>query len=360
MAFKKKYLRPDEGTITGEGAAGVDRWMVKTDVISNRADVLAWFLAEDGAPVPGRSMADFNGLYVLCESVNASMHPKSRRLWYVTANYVPFDVGSGGLPGGTGSAGAPINVTTPSPVGATPTNSIVPEDPDTWDPVVMRRSLGRYQSTGSAYYEGGYNGYADTWCDGKSDPATNKRCPVVNSALVPIDNLPDVPVGGSVWIFRFVFKQASSFASLLEFENTIPNADISWSHKGFTSNFPKHKALCRSIEVSETYVNKAHAWAVEIQIERSDQIFELKDRGFEARALAAAGDRKLVEPKNVITEEDSRVQLILDKQGRQPSSPSLLNGNGMPIDPEAEPHFGKWRFLNDKDWTALLAPLTTP
>ncbi|MDR8459957.1 hypothetical protein FPK42_25835 [Acinetobacter baumannii] len=66
-------------------------------------------------------------------------------------NYVPFDVGSGGLPGGTGSAGAPINVSTPSPVGATPTNSIVPEDPDTWDPVVMRRASRRYKSVGEAY-----------------------------------------------------------------------------------------------------------------------------------------------------------------------------------------------------------------
>jgi hypothetical protein len=360
MGFSKKYLRPDEATITGEGAGGVDRWMIKADRGETRETVLAWFLAEPGAPIPGVSMAEFGNLFVLCESVNVSMHPKSRRLWYVTVNYVPFDVGSGGLPGGTGAAGAPINVTTPSPVGATPTNDIVPEDPDTWDPVVMRRASRRYKSVGEAYYEGGYSGYAHTWCNGKSVPATFKRCPVVNSAIVPIDSLPDMPSGGSTWMFRFLRKSIPDFSVWEAFENTIPLADITKVHKGMSIKFKKDEAICTSVEVSETYVNKEHAWSIEIQIETGNQIIELKDRGYEARALAAANDRQLLPPKNIITDTSSRVQKILDENGHQLSSPSLLNGNGAPLAENAEPIFGKWRFFDRKSWTDLLAPLNTP
>ncbi len=359
MAFLKKYLRPDEATITGEGAAGVDRWMVKADLGETRETVLAWFLAEDGAPVPGVSMAELNEEFVLCESVNVSMHPKSRRLWYVTANYVPFDVGSGGLPGGTGSAGAPINVSTPSPKGATPTNDIVPEDPDTWDTVVMRRASRKYKPVQYAFYLGGYSGYADTWCNSNSDIDTGKRCPIVNSAIVPLVGVPDVPAGGSVWIFRYLRKAIPDMEALGTFENNVPSEDITWMHKGLVIQFKKRGALCAAIELSETYVNKVHAWSIEIQIEQENQVMNFKDKGYEARARAAVGDT-LLKSGNAITNTKSRVQKILDIGDLSLSDPSLLDGNGKPMDEDKPPKFSQWLYHKEKDWTDLLAFLNTP
>jgi hypothetical protein len=364
MTYTKKYLRPSQATVTGEGVAGQDRWLIRADANATRDTVLAWFLAEPGSPVPGVSLAEVNGKYCVSESVDCEMHPKSRLHWFITANYSPFDTGSGGLPGGTAPAGAAIEVTKPSPKGATPTSTIKPEDPESWDPVVQRRSARRFTSVGEAYYVGGYTGYANTWCLARTNTATGKRCPIVNSALVPFNDFPEQQMAGSVWVFRYLKKRLppSVLTPLLAFELTIPEADVTWSHKSMSVTFLKHQAFCSSIELSETFVNDEHAWAIEIVIETGDQTVTRLDQGYEARARAAAGDVSIRAPFNAITDPESTVLTFLGADDLALSSPTRLDGNGKKLkgNEDTASKISKWRYHDDANWTPLFSFLTTP
>lgn len=356
MTYSMKYLRPSEATLNGEGAGGTDLWLVNTGPGASRDEVLAWFLAQPGAPVPGRSMAELNGDFTLCETVSAAMHAKSRSHWLVTCTYAPFDTGGGSSPGGTAPTGAPVNITSPGPLGSTPSGPIQPDDPDSWDPVVARTALGRYMPMATAYYMGGFKDYSDNWCKSKTNIPTKKKCPVVNSALVALQGDYQVPIGGSRVSIRVVKKTPAYYYAAVALENTTPSADISFTHKGLTFHFKRHQAICTSVTISEVQIAKQHAWAIEVQIETGSQVIEHYDHGYEERALQAAGDRQNVEPYNVINNPLSRVQTARENDGVLARSPVPLDGNGKKLVDDADPVFGKWLYLEDEPWGPLFTP----
>lgn len=349
--MKLKLLRPNAFILGENGVSGSDRYLLNTLVPKNRHEVIAWLKAQATFPTPGVTMAEFDGRTLVCGPIRCEIHPKSRIHWNIVIDWLPFSVTTEAF-AGVSSAGGARDITNPSPRGAEEGGTIQPDDPNTWEPVVFKRTARRSVPDTRAYYEGGYSGESHTFCN--TEPTKKRQ--VVTSALVPFANPPEFSRAMSYWSVR-VTKRGPINIACLEVEDCINTSSVTLSHKGVEVVWAAKTALCESVELSQTLVKDEWAWNIEFQIihNKGGWVNEIADRGFDARAWPGVDKRLDSKDSNVtITDPDSWSQRIIDKvTGRAITQPVFLNGNGKPLKKTESIVYGKWRQHETKAFASV-------
>lgn len=338
MSFTKKLLRTSDVTETGEGISYSETWRVFSTEIVPLHEAYDWFRAN--SPRPGRTMIAYAGLPVLCDSIRGIGVKKARKLFdFVVAWKSP-----------TADQNNQTPLTSPSPFGATesPSSPIDPADPDTWALTVSRRPQLIQRQVAKAYYLGGYNGDAHVYLDKE----LAEKSPIVNSAMVPMMNIPDGSAVVAQWEFRRLSRLPPGDAEVTAWENVVNNSLITIEHNDLSFTFPARTLWVQCIALNETSVNGEHAWETVVTALENQAGFawELADVGNVRRAWP--GDKD--EAGNVIS-AGNEVQPgwipIVDDLGRPVNEPIPLDGDGKPLAANAEMVFGKWLDMREVSLT---------
>lgn len=346
------------GVEVGCNFAGADEnYLCKFNDFYDDESVINWFLTANSI-VLGFTTKTFQGRFSVASSLRARRHPKSRRIWLISLVWNPLDFGQ-------------LNRNT---FGAEPLLKVKPDpanldNPDVWDPVLLRRTSVHRDSSPRAYYQPvtgvvGFTGYAHATIETESALGTEKTS-VRNSALAPIANAPGGLSGGGVFTFKVMTKEAID-EDVFNFELSTNNDEVIIDHKGLVLTFPKHCLFCSGISITEQLVNNTHAWSIEINFESKFHrdfpavggwVDIYQDSSFVARAIAAAGDRYQdipgEPPGATVTDSNSRTRNILDVAGRPISQPIPLDGNGRELVPGENVKYVGWRYPHETDWTVF-------
>lgn len=335
-------LNSSEVEIGGNYSASQEQFLARFNDFYTQEEVTDWVLQENNLQLCVTTKTIQDRLCVL-HVLRARRHPKSRRAWFITLQWNPFDTGAYSR----------------NTFGAEPVTKVSPknadiEDPDTWEPVLLRRPSSTREGRPLAFYEGGFNGYSQT----QFAAYNGKRIQPMNSAFVPIANAPPGYSYSSSFTFRILTKLDVSYTQLEAFEFSTNNAPVSISHKGLViPNIPKHCLYCNGFTLTEQTVNNVHCWSIEIQFStkyHQDQptiggyVDLFLDAGYDARALAAASDSDA--DGKPITSGSSRLRKLLDDRGRPISEPYPLNGNGRELASGGTMVYAKYRYPHEANW----------
>jgi hypothetical protein len=322
-----------------------EQYICKFDDYYNDESVVAWFLSAQSIEL-GITLRPFQGRYAVAANVRARRHPKSRRIWLLSLSWNPLDFGQ-------------LNRNT---FGSEQVTKVTPhidhmDDPDLWEPVLMRRPAPRRDGRPLAYYDGGFGGYAHSQVTAN---LAGKRGPVVNSAFVPIAGAPGAIQNGSSWSLRVITASAPNYAGIFQYEWSTNSAEVHIEHKGLDFTVAKHCLCCTGITLGEQRVNNTHAWSIDIQFEErynpdfpdiGGWVDMFLDSGFDARAMLAAND--LDADEKPITRAKSRLRKLLDDRDRPISDPIPLNGNGRELGAGAAVRYVKWRYPKEMNWSSF-------
>lgn len=341
------YLLHSSGVEVGCNFAGADeQFLCKFNDFYNDESVINWFLTSNSINL-GITVKPFQNRYAVAATIRARRHQKSRRMWLLSLSWNPLDFGQ-------------LNRNT---FGAEPITRVTPdvgnmEDPDLWDPVLMRRPSPSRDGRPMAYYEGGFSGYAHSKISTNLTPGGVKiRGPVTNSAFVPIAGAPGAITNGASWTLKVLTKLAPNYVDLYSYEWSTNDAAVDIAHKGLEFTAAKHCLRCSGISLGEQRINNIHAWSIEIQFDEkynSDDasiggwVDQFLDAGFDARAMAAASDTDA--DGRPITRSQSRLRKLLDDRDRPISEPLPLDGNGRELGAGSTVKYAKWRYPKEKNW----------
>ncbi len=326
-------------------SASDEQYFCKFDDFYDDESVVAWFLVSNSL-ILGFTKKTFQNRPCILANCRARRHPKSRRIWLVTITWNPIDFGQLNR----FSFGA-------EPITKVSANAAQMDNPDLWDPVLSRRPTPTREGRPLAYYDGGLNGFANTTIISQ---LAGKRGPVTNSAFVPIAGAPGGITSGATWTCRVLTILDVDYTALKAYEFSTNSLAVNFSHKGLVFTVPRHCLFCTGIAISEQRINNAHAWSIEIQFQEKYNpdfpeiggwVDVFLDAGYDARAIAAAGDTD-AEGKP-ITRTTSRVRKLLDDRGRPISDPIPLNGNGRELSPGGALSYARWRYPKELAWATF-------
>lgn len=350
-------LHSSEVEIGGNYSASQEQFLARFDDFYTQEEVTAWVLEDNNLQLCVTTKTIQNRLCVL-HVLRARRHPKSRRAWFITLQWNPFDTGAYSR----------------NTFGAEPLTKVSPknadiEDPDTWEPVLLRRPSNSREVRPLAYYEGGYNGYTDT----KLRSYGNVRQQPVNSAFIPIEGAPGGISIGASFVFRVLTKQNVNYNGLWNYEFTTNSSPVTISHKGLVVGpIRRHCLYCAGFNLTEQMVNNVHCWSIEIQFNikehpenfanTADDIASpyhgiggyvdlYSDVSYDARAFAEAGDLDALKNGKPVTDPRDRYRKIIDPKTKMPTtSPMQLDGNGKENIGGAREVYGKWRYFPELNW----------
>jgi hypothetical protein len=321
-AITKAYrLRTGNGGFDATSADSSDPYIVRVNDQVDHIRVMELFVALAGAPIPKQTLKAFGGSFVVCDRYTCRCVNKQRYLWELIVHWKELEDSQ------------PQDQTSPFPNN----NSIDPVD---WIPTVTRRPVTVYEPAESMFYEGGYSGMADTLYAADADADPPSRSPLTNSALTPFaDNLPPHQRKQSLWTIRWLRPEVPP--ELIDKELMLNDADLTFSHGGYSEFWEAKTAKIESIQLSQTKWGTLRLWEIVMEIlsDFDGHYVTTLDQGL--TEAFQVGDPLPESGSPAATEFTRRV--IRDGKGQPVSESVLLDGWGKKKGKDAAAVYGKWR-----------------
>lgn len=327
---KKRKLRT--GTIGfGNGSTGTDFWQLRVDEQVTPDAIVGLWMADGTLPQPQITSKTVSGKTFVVDKFTPRVVNTERYIWGVQVDWIE-----------DGEQDGQRN----SPVG--PGN-----DPNSWAPTVTRRPVTVHEPAESLFYESGYSGAIHTKY--AANTAGGNRSPFTNSAEAAFrDQLPPHQRKQSLWTIRWV--RATVPAGLIDAELKLNNADVTFSHRGFSRLWKAKTAKVESVQLSQTKVGTQDLWEITVEVLHDDDghIISALDQGMTeliqpGQPLPLGGSALVVTPL-----------IITDANKKPVIEPVLLDGAGRRLTSGAAV-YGKWRDFALFDFNAipLLGDLVT-
>lgn len=336
---KLRRLRTGSGGFDSDKADLSDPYLVRINEQVDQAKVLELLVDYTDFPIPKSTTKLLGDKLVVCDRIDVDNINQQRFLWSATVKWKELE-------------------DTPPEDRSSPTPNSDSTDPVDWIPTVTRRPASVMEPMEYGYYEGGYDGIPD---DILSAAATaNTKSPLVNSAMMPFqDNLPQRRRNRSIISIKWL-RAGTSIATLLDYENTLNDRDVIFTHRGFNYVWAAKTALIESISLSETKWGNMYLWEISMEILHDPQghVVSTLDKGY-AEGYFTGEDIPGAVPGSGYTPASTFTKKVIKENGRPLNEPVLLDGEGKrlfiaePPDPMAPAVFGLWRDQELSDFNSI-------
>lgn len=227
-------------------------------------------------------------------------------------------------------------------------------DPTLWKADIKTGSIKVEEVVEDAKYISGYSGTAHDTLTGREDGG-----PVVNSALQPFD--PPSTRRRSLTQYSISTYVDEVVQSDLEYRDTVNDDEKEFNVDGEVYTIPQYAGYCEDVTFESTVVNEKRYYRRNVVIVVDDEKTwrrEYLDRGKGARAMAGDPDGHGGTLSNADLPTGSpKTRPITNPATDDPvTEPVLLNGDGQPNDPDADPIYAKWQTIPETSWSGFALP----